>query len=217
MSSGNRCGCRALSELDEERARHQETIEENFRYINKIQDLHEELEALHSTVADLERRYSELSSRHRKTLLSLDEVSDTKERLKDHSSDVAESNRRLKLTVERLQNELKESKLECEAAKEEAEEERRKRISTELSVTRDLEEADRSCHAQLRRAASIHDLDSQHLKKDITRLQCALEREKYRHSLTKRSLQHANLHISQVGAFCHHHNMYGCPHCFLIP
>lgn len=52
-----------------------------------------------------------------------------------------------------------------EDVKRELEEERMKRLTTETTLTRDLEEADRSCHAHLRRAASIHELDSQHLKR----------------------------------------------------
>ena len=40
----------------------------------KLQDLRDELAALHATVADLERRYSDLSARYRNALTSLDEV-----------------------------------------------------------------------------------------------------------------------------------------------
>ncbi|XP_045134409.1 uncharacterized protein LOC123517972 [Portunus trituberculatus] len=71
-----------------------------------LQDLRDELSALHSTVADLERWYSDLSAIYRTTVANLDNVNDTTLRLKDHSSELSEENRRLRLTSEKLEEEM---------------------------------------------------------------------------------------------------------------
>ena len=65
-----------------------------------------------------------------------------------------------------LLNSLKVSRLkeEVEGAAEEAEEERLKRLSTKSTMTREVEAVERSCEGELRRVASAHNIDAQHLR-----------------------------------------------------
>ncbi|KAK3862228.1 hypothetical protein Pcinc_031892 [Petrolisthes cinctipes] len=86
-------------------------MEENSRYQRHIQDLRDELSTLHTTVAELERRYSDLSARYRSTVSSLDEVRSVRE--------------------------------ELDNARVDAEEEHRKRVSSEMTLTRDLVDKER--------------------------------------------------------------------------
>ena len=57
---------------------------------------------------------------------------------------------------------------QVEGAEEEIEQERLKRKTTELNLNRDLEEVERSCNLELKRASSAYSLDTQHLKQVCT-------------------------------------------------
>ena len=46
--------------------------------------------------------------------------------------------------------------------KDEAQDERRKRLDTKITLTKDLEEIDRACHEKMRRVASLHNLSTLH-------------------------------------------------------
>ncbi|XP_050692751.1 paramyosin-like [Eriocheir sinensis] len=213
MGCGRRCGCWALSELELERARHQNTLEENARYQRHIQDLREELSTLHSTVADLERRYSDLSARYRSTVASLDDVNDTTLRLKDHSADLSEENRRLRLTSEKLEEETRSLREQLDEAREHAEDEHRRRVSSEVTLSRDLASTEKHYTNSLRRAHSLHDIDRQHLEHDISRLTHALSRQKQHHRDTLRDIhhyRHSHLHRHH---YCLAHSIYDCYDC----
>ena len=54
-------------------------------------------------------------------------------------------------------------------AKEATEDERRKRLALETSSSRDLLEADKTCH-MLRKATSAQEIDTQHLREVIAKL-----------------------------------------------
>ncbi|XP_045120797.1 centrosomal protein of 55 kDa-like isoform X2 [Portunus trituberculatus] len=212
MGCGRRCGCWALSELELERARHQNTLEENARYQRHVQDLRDELSTLHSTVADLERRYSDLSARYRTTVANLDDVNDTTLRLKDHSSELSEENRRLRLTSEKLEEETRSLRGQLEEAREHAEDEHRRRVSSEMTLSRDLTLTEKQYANKLRRAHSLHDLDRQHLEHDIGRLQHALNRQKQHHRDTIRDMycHHGRHHRHH---YCLAHSIYDCYDC----
>ncbi|XP_071535258.1 uncharacterized protein [Panulirus ornatus] len=212
MGCGRRCGCWALSELELERARHQATLEENTRYQRHIEELRDELSTLHSTVGELERRYSDLSARYRTTVASLDEVNDTTIRLKDHSTDLVDENRRLRTNCEKLEEDVRVMREELENARTHAEEEHRRRVSSEVSLSRDLADAERKCHVKLRRAHSLHDMDKQHLRHDLDRLQHALLREKQNHQMTLR-----NLYRHYPYPTCSLHRVYNCHDCYHDP
>ncbi|XP_042892670.1 paramyosin-like [Penaeus japonicus] len=201
MGYGRRCGCWALSELELERSRHQATLEENTRYQRHIQDLRDELSTMHATVADLERRYSDLSARYRGTVASLDEVNDTTLRLKDHSSDLTDENRRLRLNCEKLQEEARSLREQLQNALSDAEDEHRRRVSSEVSLSRDLADRERKFTMKLRRANSLHDMDKVHLRQDLDRLYHALRREKY----TNKYLRDYRHHY-----YCGHHDCVDC-------
>ncbi|KAG7168775.1 paramyosin-like [Homarus americanus] len=212
MGCGRRCGCWALSELELERSRHQATLEENTRYQRHIQELRDELSTLHSTVAELERRYSDLSARYRGTVASLDDVNDTTLRLKEHSSDLVDQNRRLRTNCEKLEEEARILREELENARSQAEEEHRRRVSSEVSLSRDLVDTERKCHVKMRRAHSLHDMDKQHLQQDLDRLQHALHREKKSHQMTLR-----DYYRFYPFSYCGPHSIYNCHDCYHDP
>ncbi|ROT80089.1 hypothetical protein C7M84_001188 [Penaeus vannamei] len=243
MGFGRRCGCWALSELELERSRHQATLEENTRYQRHIQDLRDELSTMHATVADLERRYSDLSARYRGTVASLDEVNDTTLRLKDHSSDLTDENRRLRLNCEKLQEshhrltlshikdiitisypyivdsfhlginlptsspspppplQARGLREQLQNALADAEDEHRRRVSSEVSLSRDLADTERKYTMKLRRANSLHDMDKVHLRQDLDRLYHALRREKYTNKYWRDYRHHF---------YCGHHDCVDC-------
>ncbi|XP_066959401.1 nuclear distribution protein nudE homolog 1-like [Macrobrachium rosenbergii] len=211
MGFGRRCGCWALSELELERSRHQATLEENTRYQRHIQDLRDELATLHNTVAELERRYSDLSARYRGTVASLDEVNDTTLRLKDHSSDLVDENRRLRSNIDKLQDEARALREELDNARADAEEEHRRRVNSEVALNRDLVDAEKRCSSKLRRANSLHEMDTHQLHHDIDRLQHALQREKQSHKMTIRELHRYPY------TYCHPHHIYNCSDCVYDP
>ncbi|XP_076048453.1 uncharacterized protein LOC143029608 [Oratosquilla oratoria] len=215
MGSGRRCGCWALSELDIERSRHQIAIEENMRYQKLIQDLRDELLALHGTVADLEKRYSELSTRYRGAVQSLEEMNSKSDRLKEHSTEVADENRRLRNSLDRQKDEIRALREELAGAKQQADEERLQRVESEGHLQHDMLAAQRTLRAQLRRAASLHEMDTNHLRQDVSRLQQQLEREKHRHNLTKRNLHHTATHHLLYQHPLHHMPYCDCPECYL--
>ncbi|CAL4074643.1 unnamed protein product, partial [Meganyctiphanes norvegica] len=188
--------------LELERSRHQATLDDNARCQRHIKELRDELATLHSTIADLERRYSDLSARHRTTLHSLDEVNDTSSRLKDHSSDLVNENRRLRGQVEKLTEETRLLHEELDVTRSDIEEERRRRLATEVTLSRDLDETQKNCNVKLRRATSLHDMDTHNLKHDIEKLQDALETEKFRHSLSFRDLYYRYPYYSPLSRPC---------------
>jgi len=61
------------------------------------------------------------------------------------------------IEVNRLQHEM-------EDAEEVIEQERLKRKTSELNLNRDLDEVERTCTMEIRKASSAHNFDTEHLK-----------------------------------------------------
>lgn len=82
-----------------------------------------------------------------------------------------------------------------------AEDEHRRRVSSEVSLSRDLADTERKYTMKLRRANSLHDMDKVHLRQDLDRLYHALRREKYTNKYWRDYRHHF---------YCGHHDCVDC-------
>lgn len=82
-----------------------------------------------------------------------------------------------------------------------AEDEHRRRVSSEVSLSRDLADTERKFTIKLRRANSLHDMDKVHLRQDLDRLYHALKREKYTNKYWRDYRHHY---------YCGHHDCVDC-------
>ncbi|XP_018023687.1 leucine-rich repeat-containing protein 45 [Hyalella azteca] len=214
MTYGRRCGCWTLSELEAERSRHRTTLEQNTRLTSEIQTLRDELLLVHDSVTQLERRYADLSGRYREAREQLNQATSSTNELRGQSDEAAEDNRRLRAICRQLEDQVARLRGEVEGATKAAEEERLVRLRCEEDLTREVEAVERSCRAELRRAASTHSLDLQQLQQEVARLDDELLRERGQHSTTKRRLQHLH-HL--LGVHHHHHRRHLHHHSPLLP